>query len=357
MLNKNKIAVISSGNGGQAMAAYLSYLGYTVSLYVREHDRVAMFPCDNVFKLRGIVEGDPAVALISSCMADVVRDAHLIMVTTPSQYHPVVAREMAEHLEDGQMVVLNPGRTFGAHVFVQTLEQNGNVKQVMVAEAETFVFACRCARVAEPVIYGIKENVWVAAHQSNATPQVLSALSKPFPGVFKAARSIYETSFSNIGMVFHPLPILLNITRVEAQEKFRFYRDGISPLVANILERLDNERIAVAKAFNTSVISAYDWLEIHYGSQGDTLYERIQNTEAYAKIYAPTDIDTRYIFEDMLTGCVPVNYAGQVAKVPTPVINSAILWASTLYETDFNMNGRNQNVLDFEALFAASQTP
>lgn len=358
-MDKQKIAVISTGNGGQSMAAYFAHLGYTVSLYAREEDRAEMFPEDGVFQLGGVVEAQPVVALVSHHMAEVIRDAHLIMVTTPAQYHHVVAREMAPCLEAGQMVVLNPGRTFGTYEFQQTLNSCGCGAEIVLAEAETFVFACRCTRVAEPFIHGIKSHVRVAAHHSANTSTVVDALNRIFPEVFEPAASVFETGFSNIGMVFHPLSILLNMTRVEAKEKFLFYMDGISPLVANILERLDRERVAVGRAYGVEVLDAFNWLEAHYGSEGDTLYERIQNTPAYQSIYAPVDIDTRYIYEDIMTGCVPVYLAALRAGVETPVIKSAILWASTIYETDFEQNGRNDKVIDYDRLYleATGQWP
>ena len=349
MLNNKRVAVISTGNGGQSIAAYVANLGFSVALYAREKDRVDMFPSDRVFKLRGVVEGDPVVDLISSDMSEVVKDAHLILITTPTQYHHVVAREMADCLQDGQIIVLNPGRTFGTYVFTGTLEKHGNTSKVIVAEAETFVFACRCARTAEPYIHGIKDNVRVAAHDPKDTGKTVYALKKVFP-CMQAAKSTLHTSFSNVGMIFHPLPILLNITRVEAHENFLYYIHGISPLVANILDRMDKERLSVAKAYGVEVLSAYEWLYEHYGSEGETLYERIQNTEAYKNILAPIDIDTRYIFEDMLTGCVPVYYAGEALGIETPIIKSAILWASTVYATDFIQNGRNKEVIDFDEM-------
>lgn len=352
MLDQKKIAVISSGNGGQSMAAYLKHAGYSVSLYVRERERVLMFPSDHVFHLRGIVQSDPVIDCISYSMAEVIRDAHLIMVTTPAQYHPFIAREMAPYLKDGQIVVLNPGRTFGTYVVKKTLDEAGCKKNIVIAEAETFVFTCRCERMAEPFLHGIKKHVRVAAHNPSDTPKVIAALSSKFPGVMEPAKNTFVTSFTNIGMIFHPLPILLNITRVEAKEKFRHYTQGITPMVANIIERMDRERVEIAKAYGADVLSAFDWLGEHYGAEGDTLYERIQNTAAYANIFAPTATDTRYVFEDMLTGCVPVYCAGRAIGMDAPIINSAILWASTIYTTDFNQNGRNDEVIDFKALLA-----
>lgn len=355
MLDQNKIAVISSGNGGQTMAAYMADLGYSVSLYVREKERVEMFPSDHVFRLRGLIEADAVVGLISNDMSEVIKDAHLIMVTTPAQYHSFIAREMAPSLEDGQVIVLNPGRTFGTYVFTKALEDTGSDKNVIIAETETFVFACRCARIARPFIHGQKSLVRVAAHEPGDTDRVIKILSPKFPGIIKPAPNTRYTSFANIGMVFHPLPILLNITRVENCEKFRFYTQGITPIVANIIERMDRERLMVAKAYGADVLSAFDWLNEHYGSKGDTLYERIQSTAAYENIFAPTDIDNRYIYEDVLTGCVPTYYAGKEIGLETPVINSVILWASTIYATDFKQHGRNDNVIDFAALLQDSQ--
>jgi opine dehydrogenase len=115
---------------------------------------------------------------------------------------------------------------------------------------------------------------------------------------------------------------------------------------------MDRERIMVANAYGIEAPSAFDWLKEHYFSEGDTLYERIQNTPAYASITAPVDIDTRYVFEDILTGCVPMFFAGQAIGLDTPIINSAILWGSTIYSTDFKQNGRNDKTIDFEALKA-----
>ena len=140
----------------------------------------------------------------------------------------------------------------------------------------------------------------------------------------------------------------MNITRVEAKEDFKFYVQGISPLVAGILEKMDLERVAVANAFGVAVPSARRWLEECYGSRGDSLYEQIQNTDAYKTVLAPTDIDTRYIFEDILTGCVPTSCAGIAAGVQTEVLDTLIRWASILYGRDFRAEGRNEHMIDFE---------
>ncbi|MCL2662175.1 MAG: NAD/NADP octopine/nopaline dehydrogenase family protein [Oscillospiraceae bacterium] len=341
----NKIAVISSGNGGQSMAAYFSYLGYRVALYAREAERVDMFP-DFKFVLSGEVNAETELELISSNMGAVVKDAELIMVTTPAQYHPIVARAMAPHLADGQAVVLNPGRTFGTLTFTRVLAECGSKAKIMLGETDTFTFTCRCPKLRHPQIYKIKDAVRLAAHDNSYAYELLELLHEVFE-MYSLAESVLYTGFSNIGMIFHPMPILMNITRVEAKEDFKFYVQGISPLVAGILEKMDLERVTVANAYGVTVPSARRWLEECYGSRGDSLYEQIQNTDAYKTVLAPTDIDTRYIFEDILTGCVPTSCAGKAAGVKTEVLDTLIRWASILYGRDFRAEGRNENLIDF----------
>jgi len=344
---KKKIAVISSGNGGQSMAAYFTYLGYKVALYAREAERVDMFP-DNHFVLSGEVEAEVDVDLISADMSLVVKDAFLVMVTTPAQYHPIVARAMAPHLVDGQAVVLNPGRTFGTLAFSKVLSECGCKADIMLGETDSFVFTCRCRELRKPQIYKIKDSVRLAAHNKEYEQRLIGILHEIFD-VFSLAESTLHTGFSNIGMIFHPMPIIMNITRVEAKEDFKFYVQGISPLVASILEKMDVERVMVANAYGVRVSTARQWLAEAYGSRGDSLYEQIQNTDAYKTVLAPTDIDTRYIFEDLLTGCVPTSSAGRVAGVKTEVMDTLIKWASILYGRDFRAEGRNEHLIDFRS--------
>lgn len=347
-MKQNKIAVISSGNGGQAMAAYFSNQGYEVALYAREQERVEMFD-SNIFTLSGVVECEAEIHLISCDMEAVIRDAFLIMVTTPAQYHSVVAKAMAPYLVDGQTVVLNPGRTFGTYEVTSVLAQNGCTADVTVAETDTLAFTCRCVKPGHPIIYSIKHDLEVAAHHPERTMQVVELLRRILPAVNPAASTLY-TGLSNIGMIFHPLPILMNITRVEAKEDFLYYKEGISPLVANVLERMDRERVAVARALGVKVMSAYEWVGDKYGSQGENLYARIQDTDAYSTVTAPTDIDTRYIYEDIRTGCVPVSCLGKYVGIDTYIIDSVIQWATTVYNYDFMARGRNHSVVDFHAL-------
>lgn len=347
-MDKNKMAIISTGNGGQSMAAYFTSVGYKVALYAREQERVDMFRTRR-FVMSGAVNGTVYVDTISYDMQEVIADAHLIMVTTPAQYHSIVAKDMAPYLADGQVVVLNPGRTFGTFEFDKVLRDNNCKSNYYLAEADTFAFTCRCMQLGYPIIYSIKEKVLVGAHLPENIDKIMAAL-KPALSCFEPAESVVQTSLMNIGMIFHPMPFIMNFTRVEQGEKYLHYKQGITPMVAERLEQLDAERVAVAKALGYELETAKEWMKERYGVDGINLHEAIQQNEAYSDVYAPTDIYSRYVFEDIPTGCVPLYCVGEHLGVPTPIAKALIDWATALYGFDFMGRGRNADKMDVEMI-------
>ncbi|MDZ7837274.1 MAG: hypothetical protein U5N58_04580 [Actinomycetota bacterium] len=56
--------------------------------------------------------------LSSNRIDKVIKGADVIMVVVPANAHASIAQRCAPYLEDGQIVVLNPGRTCGALEFL-----------------------------------------------------------------------------------------------------------------------------------------------------------------------------------------------------------------------------------------------
>ena len=107
-------AVIGAGNGGIAMAGYLSLIGYKVNLYNRTLDNILPLIQRPKISLTGEVQGEGKLNLVTNNVGDAIEDANIIMVTVPAMGHYHLAKAMAPHLKDGQIIILNPGRTGGA---------------------------------------------------------------------------------------------------------------------------------------------------------------------------------------------------------------------------------------------------
>ncbi|HID86407.1 MAG TPA: NADP transhydrogenase subunit alpha [Anaerolineae bacterium] len=285
------------------------------------------------------MEGFGPLELATTDPAPVVGWADVIMVVVPAFVHRLMAEICAPHLRDGQIVLLNPGRTGGALEFANVLRERGVRVRVRVAEAQTLIYACRISGPARVRIMGIKRRVPVAALPASDTPHVLEVVQQLYPE-FTPAANVLETSFDNIGAVFHPATMILNANRIEAGEDFDFYR-GMTPMVAGFLEVLDRERMAVAAAYGVTVESAADWLLHTYeGIAGDSLYERIQSNRAYAGIKAPKTLNTRYITEDVPCSLVPIVSFAEAAGVPTPASQGIVNISCGLLGQDFWAEGR-----------------
>ncbi len=348
-MDEPKVAILGAGNGAHAMAGHLGMKGFRVRLYNKFEEEIAAMREEGGVHVEGVVEGFGPVELVTTDPSQVVPWADIVMVVVPAFVHRFMAEVCAPHVRDGQVIILNPGRTGGALEFSQVLRQAGVTARVYVAEAQTLVYACRIKGPARVWISGIKKQVPVAALPATDTPAVLEVARLLYPE-FCPAANVLETSLDNIGAVFHPTTVVFNANRIEAGEDFEFYRD-MTPTVVSFLELVDDERLGVARTYGVHVASAKDWLAKTYnGVTGDTLYERIQSTRAYWGIKAPKTLNVRYITEDIPTGLVPIVSFARVAGLETPTSRAIVDICCGLHRRNYWAEGRTLQRLGLDGM-------
>jgi opine dehydrogenase len=337
--------VVGAGNGGLSMAGHLGLMGFETRLYNRTDEHLEAVRYYGGVDLEGAVEGFGPVKLATSSIPAAVTGADVIMIVTPSTAHLPLALAMAPFLVDGQVIVLNPGRTGGALEFRTAIASQGSSARPVIVEAQTFIYASRMLNRHRGHIYRVKNGVPVSALPSFMTPQALRVLNQAFPE-FTAGSNVLATSLENIGAVFHPALTLLNAGWIESTGgDFEYYIQGISPSVAKVLEKVDDERLAVARALGMRSVSAREWLYLTYDSSGSNLFESIRATTGYAGIKAPSSINHRYIWEDVPMSLVPMASIGAMLGVPTPTIDMVIDLAQLMHGTDYRAVGRTVETL------------
>lgn len=346
---KPKFAVLGAGHGGLAMAGHLGLMGFDVNLYNRSEERLWGVKSIGGIALEGEIDGFGKINLASNNIQEVIENAEIIMVVVPAPAHEFIAKQCAPYLKDGQIVILNPGRTFGALEFKQVITALGNYNDIIIAEAQTFIFASRVVGPAQAHIFRIKNSIPVASIRAYLIPKVLDRLRIAYPQ-FVAGDNIFKTSFENIGAVFHPVICLLNAGWIEDDAEFQFYLEGVTESVARVLEKVDCERIKVAEALGIRAISAREWLFLAYGAQGGNLREAMKDNPGYRGIMAPNRLTIRYISEDVPSSLVPMASVGKKFGVPTPTINSVIELASVINKTDYWQTGRTVERLNIDKL-------
>ena len=121
-----KIAVLGGGHGCYAAAADLTEAGHEVRLWRR--DAAALQPvlesgCITLKDAHGVRE--VRLARATPHLAEALEGARLVLIPSPATAQLDIARGMAAHLRDGQVVFLPPG-TFGAYVMAQAVRAAGS---------------------------------------------------------------------------------------------------------------------------------------------------------------------------------------------------------------------------------------
>jgi opine dehydrogenase len=345
IFSKPKFAVIGAGHGGLAMAGHLSLMGFEVNLFNRSKERLWGVLSTGGIEVEGEVEGFGKINLASDDIKEVIEGVDIIMVVLPATGHRYISEIIHPHLKDDQIIVLNPGRTFGAIEFQQVLRQNDCKADVIIAEAQTFIYASRAIGPCQAKIFKIKNSIPVASIRAYRIPEVLKKLRVAFPQ-FVAGDNVFKTSFDNIGAIFHPVVCMMNAGWIEDVAEFQFYCQGITESVATILEKVDEERVKVAEALGIRANTAKDWLYLAYGISGKNLHNAIHANPGYVGIMAPRNLDIRYITEDVPMSLVPIASIGEKFDVPVPTTKSFIHIASLIHNCDYWEMGRNIQKLD-----------
>lgn len=335
-----KVCILGAGNGGQAIAGFLSMQGHEVALYDIVGEKIDELKKLGGVRLEGRIKGFGKIGCITTNISEAVQDSEIIMVTTIANAHKSVAQAIAPYLSDGQVIILNPGRTCGALVFKQALSEVGCRARFYLAEAQTLVYACRLVENGTVNIIGVKDEVLLSALPSSDTDYVLDKINPLYPSFMKT-NNVLRTSLENIGAIFHPCVLLFNAATIERNEVFWFYRD-MTEQIASFIERFDAERLSVGKAYGLDLLGVNEWIEFAYkDTKGESLCERMRNNPAYHDIKSPSTIFTRQLTEDIPTGVLPIMELGHVAGVETPLLQSMIIICEALLGQDLHTNGRN----------------
>jgi opine dehydrogenase len=330
-------AVLGACDRGLALAGHLAQGGAQVQLWNRTPG-----PLHAIKALGGIQLNDQLVhpKMVTSSLADVLANVDVVLVTVLPSGQQELARQVAPHLADGQIILLVPGATGGALAFRHELMAAGCKAQVIVGEMQVNPLTCRPTGPGMATILGIAQHVPVAVLPAGESEQVVDRCLALLPMLVPAA-SVLETSLGNIGAILQPVITLLNASRLgQEAQSFKFYSEGITPEVEAMLGAADAERCAVAAAYGVKALPIQVWLAEAYDLPKTGLRQCLMSNPAYHEVLAPTGLRHRFVEEDVPFGLVPMVELGRLAGVPCPVLESLIELASVLNGRDYQAEGR-----------------
>ena len=344
-----KIAIIGAGNLGQAMAAHMALCGHEVSIYNRTKARIDEINERGGILIEGVVEGFAKMKLASPNIGDVIPGRDMVMVTVPASSHAKIAEIGAEYFEDGQVIVLHPGHTFGAIEFFNVLEKKGVKKELTYSEIQTSLITSRLTGKARVCASGIKTRLPISVFPADHGFDKIEVLFEIYPSSIRA-KDVLKTGMDNLNASVHPAVTLLNLGQIDRAEEFLYYWDGFTPAVSKMVEAVDQERVELALALKVDPITIRGFFETAYSTTGDELWQKVQSNEAYRNITAPKKVNTRLITEDLPTGLVPYSSLGKELGIKTPTIDAFIEIANAIFDTDFRVGGRTMESMGLSGL-------
>lgn len=346
-----RVAVLGAGNGGCAIAADLTARGFRVNVFSRSEDRLApLRERGGVEYIGAMGEGFAPLELLTTNIVEVLNDAEGIVISTPTTAHGWYARLLAPHLRDDHFVMLNPGHTGGGLHFQHSLRQTGFPHAVKLCETVTLSHGSRMAGPATVRILAVMKNLRLAAFPGKWLEELTPKVKTYFPNVVPAP-SVLDTGMMNLNAMEHPPGMLLNAGWIEfTKGDFNFYSEGITPSVARVIQRLDDERLAAVRALNrraalglreTSFIEYFQ--QVGFTSEralkANDMYLALQDSEPNRLVKAPSSLDHRYINEDVGYGLVPIYEFGRLAGVEMPTTKVMIDVASAVRGVDYWKEG------------------
>jgi opine dehydrogenase len=336
------VTVVGSGNGGLATAFDFAVHGHTVRLFDTPEfpEQVAEVAAAGGIHATGELEGFADISYSGHDVTPALDGVELVVIVGPAYGTENQARVMAPHLVPGQAVLVCPASCAGAITFKRAAGLALDDETITVGETSTLPYAVRIVAPGRiNVFHKLDAGVFVAGLPRSGTDRLLSMVTDVYPGT-EAAESVFQTTLQNGNPVIHPAVTLLNAGLIERTAGgFLFYEEGVTEAVGRAIEAVDRERLAIAGALGVRVLSEPD-LGVLQGYMREANYSTGYSTApGFLGIAAQSELDHRYLTEDVGYSLVFLTDLARRLGVETPTMEALITLASVVLGQDFRAQG------------------
>jgi opine dehydrogenase len=221
------------------------------------------------------------------------------------------------------------------------LRECGKLDDVKLCEVHTLPYTAR--KVGEDGVHIslITKELYFAAFPAIDNEEMFDIVYQLYPNI-RMMEDVLETGLNNGNGTTHPAPVVLNAGKIEYYGQHAHYREGITPSVANVIQKIDDERKDICRAFGYQEIDIKDRLSrMGYCQRKDTVYDCIRSSiDVFMPLEGPNDLDSRYLVEDAPCTLVCMVEIAHMAGVDVPVMESIVNLAGALKGEDYRVSGR-----------------
>lgn len=341
-----RVAVLGGGPDALLTAALCMAAGMEVTLFSAYGHELDLLKASSGITLRGAgpvgtyqVDRENAPSIKTTSQLDTaVKSAELIFLTGPIHKQRTYAMVLADHLSDGQALVMCPARSLGALEAAWMLRAGGCRADITIIELQGLPYwrhetgSQLSLSESEPML---------AATLPSGRPEVVKALMDLFPGVVPVDSTV-DSSFHD-GSALVEIPALL-LAGPALEPAGPSVPAGGVPLPENetfanligadqraAISTLAEERRAVAAAFGARALpSAESWTNQYAGAPSGNGSRPV-----------PGQKEARQLIRDGVIGSLtPLISAAEIAGVKVPLTRAMVTMSHTILGSDVAAAGR-----------------
>ena len=339
-----KIAVLGGGNGSFAAAGDFALQGHDVGC------GGAMPPRSRQHRAAGsriVVKDangrhDVQLALVTTDIAEAVRDAELILCPAPAFAQPDIARLLAPHLRRWPGGVPAAGDLRLDDLCQGRARRRQSRRASAFAETGTLPWLTRKHGPFEVAITIRAKRLPVGVFPLNAADHALDVIGRAFPGVIEPCGDALSGALMNAGPIIHPPLIVMNAGPIEHFERWDIHKEGTQAAIRRVTDALDAERIAVREGLGYG--GPHFPLAHHYASEGEQWmygrgsHDRLTDSGDWRERIVLTE--HRYMREDLRLGLSFLVSVAELAGVATPLAKAFLAIGGAICGEDFCSGGR-----------------
>lgn len=329
-----EVGIVGAGAIGMGYAAYLIERGHTPNVWSPSGARTAFLTAGKSLKITGAIEGEFAPSVCDTPEAVVKSD--FIMFALPAYGWRSVFDQLLPLLEARHTIIMSGHLSFAALYLSKRLAERN--LQIPIAVWNTTALTAKTPTTFDQVRIGrIRTKIDLVVIPSSLSAQGRGVCESLFGDPFTQIDDLITNALGNLNPLAHLAIALCNLTRMERGEDW-LQNTNSTNSVCNLMQTLDDERLAIASAFGKSLPSMKKKMEESLQASRLALTELTKlEIENGIDPPGPKTVDTRYVLEDVPFGLVPTLLLAELAGVDVPVHRSGVVLLNACYSRDFSV--------------------
>lgn len=327
-----RVSILGAGAIAYGTAALLAKAGHEALLWSPSGKRTVDLAAGHPLIATGAITGSYTPRIASS-VAEAIAEADVVVFALPGNGHKLAFDAAAPHIREGQPLIVSSHLSFGALYLNRRLAERG-IRAPVIALATTVSTGRQLSSTAVHV-GSIRQKIDMATLPASAIDEGHALCTRLFGDRFVKRDGLLAIALSNMNPEVHLGIALLNLTRMEHAEEWS-QTQNITPAVGRLIEALDIERLAIARAFGLEVRTVQEHTALLYnlptGSMTDMSQERHRQGLG---VSGPKTVDSRYVLEDVPFGLLPTVLLGQLTDNKATLHESGMAIFSAAYGRNF----------------------